>query len=77
MADQMPTQIGDVLILHKRSILIHTLGAVSEAGQQDLKANVSVEPDRATAELAARKLVMPGRRIYIKNTETGHWAELD
>ena len=77
LPDQIPTQIGDVLILHKSSIPAHAVGAISEEGQQDLKANMSVEPDRAAAEAAARRLVMPGRRIYIKNTDTGHWAELD
>jgi hypothetical protein len=77
MPDQIPTQIGDVLILHKRSIPTHAVGAVSEGGQQDLKANMSYEPDRAAAEAAARRVVMPGRRIYIKNTDTGNWAELD
>ena len=77
MADRIPTQIGDVLILHKSSNPTHAVGAVSEQSQQDLKANMSYEPDRAAAEAAARKLVMPGRRIYIKNTDTGHWAELD
>jgi hypothetical protein len=77
LPDQIPTQIGDVLILHKSSIPAHAVGAISEEGQQDLKVNMSVEPDRAAAEAAARRLVMPGRRIYIKNTDTGHWAELD
>jgi hypothetical protein len=77
MPDQIPTQIGDVLILHKRSIPRHAVGAISEDGQQNLKANMSDEPDRTAAEAAARRLVMPGRRIYIKNTDTGHWAELD
>jgi hypothetical protein len=77
MPDQIPTQIGDVLILHKRSIPTHAVGAIFEDGQQILKANISYEPDRPAAEAAARSLVMPGRRIYIKNTDTGHWAELD
>ena len=77
MPDRIPTQIGDVLILHNRSIPTHAVGAISEEGQQEFKANMSYERDRTAAEAAARKLVMPGRRIYIKNTDTGHWAELD
>lgn len=77
MPDRIPTQIGDVLILHKRNIPAHEVGAISEDGQQNLKADMSHEPDRAAAEAAARKLVKPGRRIYIKNSDTGHWAELD
>jgi hypothetical protein len=77
MADQMPTEIGDVLILHNSSSPTHAIGAVSEVGQQTLKANMSHERGRPAAEATARTLVVPGRRIYIKNTDTGAWAELD
>ena len=77
MADPMPTEIGDVLILHNNSIPTHAIGTISEVRQQTLKANMSHERGRAAAEATARTLVMPGRRIYIKNTDTGHWAELD
>ena len=77
MADPMPTVIGDVVILHNNSIPTHTVGAVSENGQQTLKANTSEARGRAAAEATARTLVIPGRRIYIKNTDTGAWAELD
>lgn len=77
MADPMPTEIGDVLILHNNKIPTHAVGAISEVGQQTLRANMSTERGRPAAEVAARALVMPGRRIYIKNTDTGAWAELD
>jgi hypothetical protein len=77
MPDRIPTQIGDVLILHNSSIPTHGVGAISEDGQQHLKANISYERGRTAAEAAARSLVMPGCRIYTKNTDTGHWAELD
>jgi hypothetical protein len=77
MADPMPTEIGDVLILHNSSSPTHAIGAVSEVGQQTLKANMSHERGRPAAEATARTLVLPGRRIYIKNTDTGAWAELD
>ena len=77
MPDWMPTQFGDVLILHKSSSPTHAVGAIFEDGQQFLKANISYEPDRTAAEAAARSLVMPGRKIYIKNTDTGQWAELE
>ena len=77
MADPMPTEIGDVLILHSKSNPTHAVGAISKVGQQTLKANMSNERGRPAAEAAARALVMPGRRIYIKNTDTGAWAELD
>jgi hypothetical protein len=77
MADPMPTEVGDVLILHNSSIPTHAIGTISEVGQQTLKANMSHERGRAAAEATARTFVMPGRRIYIKNTDTGHWAELD
>jgi hypothetical protein len=77
MAEPMPTEVGDVLILHKSSIPTHAIGTISEVGQQTLKANMSHERGRAAAEATARTFVMPGRRIYIKNTDTGNWAELD
>lgn len=77
MANPMPTEIGDPLILHNSSIPEHAIGTISEVGQQTLKANISHERGRAAAEATARTLVMPGRRIYIKNTDTGAWAELD
>jgi hypothetical protein len=77
MADPMPTEIGDVLILHNNSVPTHAIGTISEVGQQTLTTNMSHERGRAAAEVTARILAKPGRRIYIKNTDTGHWAELD
>jgi hypothetical protein len=76
MADEVPTQIGDVLILYNNSNPTHAVGAVSEDSQQTLNANLKYERGRPAAVAAARSLVMPGCRIFFKNTDTGEWAKL-
>ena len=75
MADEMPTQIGDVLILYNNSNPTHAVGAISEDCQQTLNANLKYERGRPAAVTAARSLIMPGCRIFFKNTDTGEWAK--
>jgi hypothetical protein len=76
MADEVPTQIGDVRILYNNSNPTHAVEAISEDSQQTLNANLKYERGRPAAVAAARSLVMPGCRIFFKNTDTGEWAKL-
>jgi hypothetical protein len=76
MANQIPTQIGDVLILYKDGNPLYAVGLVSEDGQQTVNANVIYESGRMAAIGMARSLVIRGRRIYMKNTDTVWWVPL-
>ena len=72
----MPTQIGDVLILYKDGSPIYVVGLVSADAQQTVNDNQIHELGRTAAIETARRLVMRGRRIYLKNIDTGWWLGL-
>jgi hypothetical protein len=79
MAEQIPTHLGDVLILRTtRSYSVHAVGRVSKDGQQDFvsEAHVKYETDYAAAVGQAKALVLPGRRIFLRNIDTGAWHEI-
>ncbi len=78
---QIPTQVGDVLILRtdqSRKSFIYGVGRVSNDGQQDFHggANVKYVRDRAAAVAEAKALVQPRRRIFLWNLDTGKWSEV-
>lgn len=75
----IPTQLGDVLILETaRSIKVHAVGIVTRDGQQDFGTRPVVKyvnnHDMAVAE--AKTIVNVGRRIYVRNLDTGGWSEV-
>jgi len=76
----MPTQIGDVIILRTADATFstHAVGQVFKDGQQDLGGQTSVRyvKDRAAAVAEATALVVPGRRIFFRNLDTGEWSEM-
>jgi hypothetical protein len=79
MAKRIPTHLGDVLILRTtRSYAVHAIGRVSKDGQQDFssEAHVNYEIDYAAAVAQAKALVLPGRRIFFRNIDTGDWDEI-
>jgi hypothetical protein len=79
VAKPIPTQVGDVLILRTdQSFTIHAVGQVLRDGQQDFHAQMNVKyvSDRAAAEAEAKALVVPGRRILLRNLDTGDWSEM-
>jgi hypothetical protein len=79
MASQIPTQVGDVLILGtSRTFTTHAVGPVSKDGQQNFHKQASVRhvPDRDAAMAQAQALVAPGRRIFYLNLDTGEWSEM-
>ena len=79
MAKPIPTQSGDVLIVRTtQSYTIHAVGRISKDGQQDLcdAANVTHETDYSDAVALAKALVSPGRRIFVRNLDTGDWSEI-
>ncbi len=79
MADRIPTHRGDVLILRTtQSYSVHAVGRVSRNGQQDFgsEANVTYETDNAVAIAQAKALVLPGRRIFFRNIDSGDWYEI-
>jgi hypothetical protein len=79
MVERIPTQLGDVLILRTdHSFTLHAVGKVTKDGQQDFDTHVNVkyESDRAAALADAKALVVPGRRIFFRNLDTGDWSEI-
>jgi hypothetical protein len=79
MARAIPTQVGDVLILRThQSFSTYAVGRVSKDGQQDFSAHADVKyvNDRAAAMVEAKALVLPGRRIFLWNLDTGDWSEI-
>ena len=79
MPERIPTQIGDVLILQTtHSFTMHVVGRVTKNGQQDYEKpeKVEYESDWARALAAAKALAVPGRRIFVRNLDTGDWSEI-
>jgi hypothetical protein len=78
MANRIPTQIGDVLILRtERSYTIHVVGTISRDGQQDFENHqmpLKYETELAAAVTAAKTLVAAGRRIVFRNLDTDEWS---
>ena len=79
LTTRIPTHCGDVLILRTdHSFILHAVGRVTRDGQQDFHTHVNVKyaNDRAAAEADAKALVVPGRRIFFRNLDTGDWSEV-
>jgi hypothetical protein len=79
VAERIPTQLGDVLILRTdHSFTLHAVGQVTKKGQQDFDTHVNVKysSDRAIALADAKALIVPGRRIFFRNLDTGDWSEI-
>ena len=90
MNSEIPTHLGDVLILlTDQSFSIHAVGQVTKDGQQDFDTyhreppehehehvNLKYEIDRATAVADAKAMVVPGQRIFFRNIDTGDWSEI-
>jgi hypothetical protein len=78
MTGPVPTKFGDVLILHSTKTVMHAVGLVLENGQQDLShGDVEYIAGRSAADLKAKTLgAHPGARVFLVNTENGHWTEV-
>ena len=78
MTGKIPTQIGDVLIVTTEAGTIRAVGAIHKDDQQDFSGQISPSyvSGRAAAEAQAKALVTPGRRIYLRNKDTGDWNEI-
>jgi hypothetical protein len=76
----MPTRPGDVLILQTENLPMCAVGLVFRDGQQDLTTqpigySSQQKPYGAAAETAARRLVAPGGRIFLKGSDTA-WSQI-
>jgi hypothetical protein len=79
MAERIPTQPGDVLILGTtQSYTVYAVGRVSKDGQQDFgsEQNVKYEHDYGAAVAHAKALLVPGRRIFLRNIDGDDWSEI-
>ena len=71
--------IGELLILWTGgSFNAYAVGHVCKDGQYDFayQTHAKVERDSAAALAAAKALVVPGRRIFIRNIDTDDWSEV-
>jgi hypothetical protein len=79
VAELIPTNIGDVLILWTHaSFTLHAVGPVKRHGQQDFDTHVNVKyaNTRAAAETQAKAMVATGGRIFFRNLDNGDWSEI-
>jgi hypothetical protein len=79
MAKQIQTRVGDVLILQTaKSYTVFAVGRVSKDGQRDFDSEPNVQhvSDSEAAFAAARALRAPGRRILLRDLDTGEWSEV-
>ena len=79
MATPVPTQPGDVLILHtESSFSTYAVGPVSKAGQQGFSGGMRVQhvSSEAAAAAAAKALVGRGGRIFLCDIDTTEWREI-
>jgi hypothetical protein len=61
-----------------QSFTIYAVGPVAKDRQQDFSShmNVTYVSDRAAAVAAAKALVVPGRRIFLWDIDTGDWSAI-
>ena len=74
-----PTRIGDVLILWTaESFTAYAVGQVFTDGQYDFgfHTHAKVERDSAAAVALAKTILVPGRRIFIRNIDSDDWSEV-
>ena len=79
MAKPIPTRVGDVLILSTdKAYRVYAVGLVHAAGDQDFKGqeNVAYLDSRADALKAAKALLAPGQKIFIRDIDTDEWSEI-
>ena len=77
MATHVPTQLGDVLILHTASSSsIYAVRPVSTAGQQGFSGGMRVQHVSSEAAAAAKALVGRGGRIFLCDIDTAEWREI-
>jgi hypothetical protein len=79
MVRHIQTHAGDVLILKTaKSYTVFALGRVSRDGQRDFDGDPNVQhaSDRDAALVAARALIAAGRRILLRDLDTGEWSEM-
>jgi hypothetical protein len=74
---RMPTQIGDVLILATTKF-VNLVGWVLSDGQQDFvgQRGMTYASDLADALAEAKTLLVPGRRIFLRDLDSGTWSEI-
>ena len=79
MAKLLPTTVGDVLILLSvQAAPIYAIGVITATGQQDFPARDGLhhEVTQAAALSVAKRLVAPGRRMFLRQLDTGAWFEI-
>ena len=77
MTGEIPTRVGDVLILTAAGGgTIHLVCPVSADGDQSGTTSRHDVSGRPEAEATARRLVVPGGRIFLKDQESGEWEHI-
>jgi hypothetical protein len=77
MHGPIPTQAGDVLILSKTGTTILVVGVVSADGGQAMSAMHELFSTIADAMRRAANLAKRSHRIYLKDTVSGEWSQVN
>ena len=75
MIGEIPTRLGDVLIL-TRAGSIHQVCPVSSDGQQGCTADRHTVSGRPAAVAKARSLLVQEGCIFLKDQDSGNWAKI-
>jgi len=79
VAQQRPTEVGDVLILRSsQSFTVFVVGLVATAGQTDFSHQQQLDhvATHAQAVKTAKAIVAPHGKIYLVDIDTGEWSEI-
>jgi hypothetical protein len=76
MVKHTQTRVGDVLILQTAKSYTFALGRVSKDGQRDFDGDPNVQhvSERDAALVAAKALLVAGRRILLRDLDSGEWS---
>ena len=77
MIGEIPTRLGDVLILAtERAGSIYQVCPVSSDGQQGCTADRHTVSGRPEAVAKARSLLVPEGRIFLKDQDSCEWGKI-
>ena len=77
MTGEIPTKLGDVLLLTGAAIgSLHFVCPVATDGQQGCTTDRRTVTSKAQAVEKARSLVVPDGHIFVKDEDSGEWEEI-
>ena len=75
MTGEIPTKVGDALILIRDGGGVRVVCPVTEDGDQGRFSDHEPASSGSAAEQEAARLVAPGGRVFVVNEDIGVWEE--